>query len=182
MSTFFRKIDLWLGQFFTWLSYSELQLTPVPTSITPEAKPEYRKIESVLTYRERRFLSVLRRANSGEYTILMKVRLADFIWLANDPPNRHFHQSQIMSKHVDFLLCQKVTLEPLLVIELDDSSHDLPEHAARDQFKNEVFEMAGIACLRVPLQDEYHGIVIQQQIIEKIGHHPSPTPGHRWYG
>lgn len=181
MKDFSKKLSVWLGQLLTWAGYAETQSTSPQMSALTEVRPEYRKIESVLTYRELGFLWALRRANEGKYTILMKVRLADFIWLVNDPPDKRFHKNQIMSKHVDFLLCHRVTLEPLLVIELDDSTHDLPDHAARDRFKDETFEMAGLACLRVPLQKEYDIAALKQQLNEKIAKYPTPAPGHRWY-
>lgn len=130
--------------------------------------PEYRKSKSVLTYRERVLLRAIRRAVDGGYTILMKVRMGDFVWLANEPNDRKFHNNQILCKHVDFLLCNKFTLEPLLVIELDDKSHKKSDHAERDKFKDETFESIGLPIIRVELQESYNADELKKRIEEKI--------------
>ena len=117
--------------------------------------PEYRKSKSILTYRERILYRALGKAIDNEYLVMAKVRLADFVWLANEPEDRKHHTNQILCKHVDFLLCGKFQLEPLLVIELDDPSHQWPGHQERDKFKDDTFAAIGVPILRVIMQDSY---------------------------
>ena len=114
-------------------------------------------------------MRAIRRAVAGDYTILMKVRLGDFVWLANEPQERKFHNNQVQCKHVDFLLCDKVMIEPLLVIELDDSSHRNYDHADRDKFKDETFDAIGLPIIRLQVRENYDGEVLKRQIHEKIG-------------
>lgn len=142
---------------------------PVELGISSFDKPEYRKSKSVLTYRESILLRSIHHAVAGEYTILMKVRMGDFVWLANEPKDRKFHNNQIQCKHVDFLLCDKFKLEPLLVIELDDSSHNKYDHAERDRFKDEIFGAIGLPVIRIELQEKYDPVILKKQILEKIG-------------
>jgi hypothetical protein len=141
----------------------------VELGISSSDKPEYRKSKSVLTYRERVLLRTIRRAIEGKYIILMKVRMGDFVWLANEPKDRKFHNNQVLCKHVDFLLCDKFMLEPLLVIELDDKSHKKIDHAERDKFKDETFEFIGLPIIRIELQETYNSEELREQILEKIG-------------
>ena len=152
---------------------------PVELGISSSDKPEYQKSKSVLTYRERILLRAIRRAVAGEYTILMKVRMGDFVWLANEPQDRKFHSNQVQCKHVDFLLCDKVTIEPLLVIELDDSSHKSYDHVERDKFKDDTFDAAGIPYIRLQIQEQYDVDNIKKQMCEKIGERPLFTPGEK---
>lgn len=190
MRRFFRKLLEWIRMFFVilfeededvkehrhqeeGLEQASQQATeiarPVELGISSSDKPEYRKSKSVLTYRERILLRSIRRAIAGEYTLLMKVRMGDFIWLANEPKDRKYHNSQIQCKHVDFLICDKFMLEPLLVIELDDKSHQKFDHAERDKFKDETFDAVGLPVIRIELQEKYDSDVLKKQILEKIG-------------
>lgn len=186
MIKFFQRLLEWLRMFFVILFEDDETKTtapavqeakreiakPVELGIASTDKPEYRKSKSVLTYRERILLRAVRRAAAGEYTVLMKVRMADFVWLANEPQDRKFHNSQILCKHVDFLLCDKLTVEPLLVIELDDSSHKSYDHAERDRFKNETFDAVGIPYIRMQVQEQYDTDDLRTQMHEKIGERP----------
>ncbi|MBK9925067.1 MAG: DUF2726 domain-containing protein [Anaerolineales bacterium] len=140
----------------------------VELGISSSDKPEYRKSKSVLTYRERILLRSIRRAVANEYTILMKVRMGDFVWLANEPKDRKFHNNQVQCKHVDFLICDKLMIEPLLVIELDDKSHQKFDHAERDKFKDETFEAVGLPIIRIEMQETYDADILKKQILEKI--------------
>jgi hypothetical protein len=133
-----------------------------------DVPPEYRKSKSLFTYRESVLYKALAQAVNNRYQIFVKVRLADFIWLANEPENRKFHQNQILCKHIDFLLCDKVSLAPLLGIELDDSSHKRPGHHERDHFKDGIFRAVGLPLLRMELQSEYSTRFVQEQIDEKL--------------
>jgi very-short-patch-repair endonuclease len=143
--------------------------------IETDVPPEYRKYKSLLTFRERELHRVLRRANDNEFAIMLKVRMGDFIYLANLPLDRKTHNNKILCKHVDFLFCDKFTLEPLLVVELDDSSHKQEDRIERDKFKDETFRAVGLPCLRIELQEKYDWQSLQKQIKEKIGERPD-TP------
>jgi hypothetical protein len=153
---------------------SQAAVAPVTSTSAPELvmgsgePPQYRKNKSLFTYRERVFYAALRRAVGNQYQIFAKVRLADFIWLTNEPADRKYHNNQINCKHVDFLLCSRYSHEPLLAIELDDSSHKQPDAQGRDKFKNDTFSAIGLPLLRVELQPEYETETIRQLIRSKI--------------
>ena len=135
--------------------------------------PEYRKSKSLLTYRERVLFRALHKANDGEFAIMVKVRMGDFVYLANEPVDRKYHNNQVLCKHVDFLFCDKITLEPLLVIELDDSSHRQHDHRERDKFKDDTFIAVGLPFLRIELQKEYDSQQLRRLVKEKVGERPA---------
>lgn len=58
-------------------------------------------------------------------------------------------------KTVDFLLVDSNNLDPKLVIELDDQSHNAEDRQIRDEFVNKALEAAGIPCLRVKRRPTY---------------------------
>ncbi|GBQ15323.1 DUF2726 domain-containing protein [Komagataeibacter rhaeticus] len=79
-----------------------------------------------------------------------QVRLADFIVPRGpdaDANRRAFYK--IASKSVDFLIIREGDGHVLLGVELDDSTHDLPERQYRDGLVNAAFAQVGIPLLHV---------------------------------
>lgn len=111
---------------------------------------QYSRWASILTKHEQSFYPTLLKAVAGDYQIMAKVRLRDIVRLENDPPERDRHLGRLSCRHIDFLLCEPLTLKPLLVVELDDKSHDKPFAKDNDRYKNELFINAGMPLLRVP--------------------------------
>ena len=130
--------------------------------------PKYQKNRSLPTKPEHILHRALLRAIGSEHVIHPKVRMGDFVYLANEPQDRKFHVNQVLCKHVDFLVCDHRTLEPLLVVELDDSSHKQYVQSERDEFKNETFEAIGLPYLRIASRQEYDWKSLQTQIQEKL--------------
>lgn len=70
-------------------------------------------------------------------------------------------------KYVDYLVCERKTMRPLYVIELDGTSHGSAAAQKRDKQKNDVLAAAGIPIMRytsknVDLQTilrDYRGVV-----------------------
>ena len=54
-----------------------------------------------------------------------------------------------------FLLCDPVSLQPLVALELDDKSHQRKDRQKRDAFVDGVFKAAGIALVHIPVRRAY---------------------------
>ena len=145
----------------------------VPLNITSIDLPRYQKRRSLLTKPEHNFYRALMMANNSQFSLFTKVRMGDFVFLANEPQDRKFHSNQVQCKHVDFLLCDNYSLEPLLAIELDDSSHKQYENYERDEFKNNTFRSIGLPVLRIDIQKEYSAESLRIRIAEAINSKPS---------
>lgn len=130
--------------------------------------PPYQKREHLCTYTERVFYEALCKGIGSEYQIFVKVRMGDIIYLKKDTKNEKIFNNQIWCKHVDFLLCNKWTLEPLLVIELDDKGHRQFDRKDVDEFKNKAFAQANLPLLRMNVQKTYPHRELREQIISKI--------------
>ncbi len=126
--------------------------------------PQYQKKANLLTYQERRFYTVLQQVVDNRYHIFTKVRMADVIWLANEPHDRKFHNNQVLCKHLDFVLCDHMHFCPIMVIELDDSSHSRYDRRASDAFKEKACIMAALPLLRIKVQSTYDMEILQEQI------------------
>ena len=123
---------------------------------TDKSSPEMEKAEEsdklpyrrkyLLTKNELYFYKHLKSfADEYNYAILAKVRLADLIEVSAHANSKEFlkYFGKIKSKHIDFMLCNRENLYPLLIIELNDSSHNQTDRKERDDFVKTVLEKAG---------------------------------------
>jgi hypothetical protein len=120
----------------------------------PAALP-YRKRDYLLTAAERSFYEVLCSILDGQLLVFAKVRLADLVWMSKGTANRQSHFNRIQSKHVDFVLCDREKIAPVLVIELDDSSHEADERRDRDTFVDAALSAAELPILHIPARKAY---------------------------
>lgn len=126
----------------------------------------YIRRENLITKSELKFYRVLKSCVQDDWEIFAMVRIADLIRVAKDTKNMRLWLNRILSKHVDFVLCDPATLMPLLAIELDDKSHERPDRQERDRFVNEAFRSAGLPLLRIPVQASYEVKLLRAQIEE----------------
>lgn len=120
---------------------------------TSEELP-YRLRDDFLSPAEFSFFKVLSSVVGPQLTIQSKVRLADIFFVARPNENRSYF-GKISQKHLDFLVCDSVTMQPVFGVELDDSSHNRNSRHERDEFIESVCKAAGLTLLRIPAQREY---------------------------
>lgn len=143
-------------------------VAPVP--VLPPTS--YTAASSLLTPTEARFHAVLTEAVGPMATIHCKVRLAD---LLISRPGDLGALRRVSQKHVDFVLCDKTTLRPLVAVELDDGSHDRADRQERDRFVDGAYAQAGLPLLHVPVQGEYHTAQLLAQLQPHLLRRFSPT-------
>ena len=118
---------------------------------TPKAKeeeyiPQYRR-KYLLTRHELEFYKELKKvADKLNLSILTKIRMADLVEAIN---NDYRGFAKIKAKHVDFALCNPENMYVLLLIELDDNSHQRQDRIERDMFVEQVYTETGYKLLRV---------------------------------
>ena len=124
--------------------------------LSGEAALPYRPVPSLLTLAEGVFYRALLSAVAGmPVVVLAKVRLADLVEIPRGTESHQSHRARVQSKHVDFVLCELQTLRPLLVIELDDSSHHRRDRMERDAFVDAVMRTIGLPIWHVPCAGKY---------------------------
>jgi hypothetical protein len=164
-----RRLVEFLLQLFGFKPESKPEPLVEPPKPETIVKPEYHKSNSLMTFQERKFYrTVLLKELGSHYVIFSKVRLGDLIWIANEPTDRKLYNNQIQCKHIDFVLCNKSTLEPVLALELDDSSHDKYDRRESDQIKNHVCAEANLPLLRVKVVYTYDSAMIAEEIRSRI--------------
>jgi len=128
----------------------------------------YRKKDYLLTAAERSFYEVLGSVLDGQLLVFTKVRLADLVYMPKGTANRQAHFNRIQSKHVDFVLCTRDKLSPVLVIELDDASHEEEARRDRDTFVDAALTAAGLPILHIPAQRSYVPAELVAAIQQKL--------------
>jgi hypothetical protein len=108
----------------------------------------------LLTEGEAVFYQSLRRALPPGTSLAPKVRLCDIIDCDTAARRKGFWH-RISQKHVDFVLMNTETTEILLIIELDDRTHERRDRQERDEFVNQAFAAAGIQILHVKTAANY---------------------------
>lgn len=155
--------------------------SPEETDRKPGREPErdqeplpYRVRDDFLSPAEFSFFKILSSLGGSRLSIQSKVRLADVFFVARPNENRAYF-SRIAQKHLDFLICDSVTMKPLLGIELDDSSHKRESRQERDDFVDQVFEAASFPLLRFPVEREYSSREVAARIAPLLKDIISPT-------
>lgn len=105
----------------------------------------------LLTKNEWFFYKVLKQiANELGYTVLAKVRVADLVEVtARDYTLKGFYLNKVVSKHIDFVLARPENLQVVLLIELDDNSHDNKAKQERDEFIDKLYKQTGYKFIRI---------------------------------
>lgn len=97
----------------------------------------------LLTQREQRQYAFLKQiADEKNVLICPKVRLLDLVSPVHGVRNYKALLSKVMSKHVDFVICDQ-EMYVLGIIELDDSTHFRQDRIQRDEFVDIVLKGAG---------------------------------------
>jgi very-short-patch-repair endonuclease len=119
---------------------------------------------------EKQFFGVLLEAVGDRFLVLAKVRLADLVRVRGLSGQEYLAASnRIQRKHVDFVLCDRRSLEAACVVELDDRSHEQKERRERDAFVDGALDAAGIPVLRVPCRRAYAAADLRRQVLGKAG-------------
>jgi hypothetical protein len=121
-------------------------------------KPEYPYSvgDHFLSPAEHSFFRVLKSVVSDSALISTKVNLGDLFYAKSSEASKYrIYTNKIDRKHVDFLLCDPNTVQPIAGIELDDRSHQRSDRQARDEFVENVFRAARLPLVRITAKHSY---------------------------
>ncbi len=133
--------------------------------------------DDFLSPAEQSFYLVLKQVVSDRALICPKVSLSDLFYVkSNDPSKYRTYTNKIDKKHVDFLLCDPKTVNPLLGIELDDKSHQKSDRKERDEFVKMVYKAANIPLISIPVHRSYSTSELDSLLRQHIGFNEVETP------
>lgn len=110
----------------------------------------YYKKKRIMNESEHALYINLGKTLSNQFMVLSKVRIEDFVE-AGRGDGRYGARGRIKSRHVDFLICDRTTTEPLLAIELDGKSHLDTRRQARDRFVDDLYNAIGLPAEHLPV-------------------------------
>lgn len=108
------------------------------------------KKASIATSSELQFYRKLLVITRDQFDIVPQAHLSVFLdeKTVNKESYWKWARGHLNAKSVDFLICDKQTLRPLFVIELDDSSHQEDERQERDKWLEELLQKAEMPLVR----------------------------------
>lgn len=113
----------------------------------------YRLRENFMSSTELALFRMLQAMVGRHYVICPKVALNDVVYIVRPNENVHFF-NKIFRKHVDFLLCEPVSLRPAIAVELVRPVAKTEIREA-DQFMHDLFLSAGLPLVHVPSREQY---------------------------
>ncbi|MFT4655241.1 MAG: hypothetical protein ACJA0G_001251 [Kangiellaceae bacterium] len=124
----------------------------------------------LFTAAERQFLGLIENAVAGEFRVISRVRLSDLLSLRKDA-NQKIAKSALLragSKQVDFVLCNKNDMTPVMAIDLVYGSGQNGHNTQRDFFVNGALETASIPHVRIKAKGGYTVVDIRECIEAKL--------------
>ena len=113
--------------------------------------------ENLLTEAENKFYKVLNSVLEGtEYVVFVQVNLQALIKMTSQNSSTFWiYRNWINETYIDFVICEKETTKVVVVIELDDSSHNTEKRKKRDEKLNSIFSKANINIIHMPVKNDY---------------------------
>ena len=135
----------------------------------------FQKKGSLFTPVERNFLSLIEEAVGKEYRILCRVKLVDILAVrqSTDKKTSKNAISKANSRYLDFVLCSKDNLTPVLAIDLVHNNGKEGYKIQRDWFVNGSLDAASIPHVRIKVRSDYKAQDLKDCIESKL---PSKIP------
>ncbi len=138
-----------------------------------EKKYPFKKKRYLMTQTEYKFYEVLHEIIKDKFFIMPQVALSRIIEVQaglakHGSDSWYANFSRINKKTVDFVVFDKIYLSPMLVIELDDYTHNYFSRKKRDEFLDNALNSAGLNILHVKPQYNYDKLWLEKAIFEKV--------------
>lgn len=133
----------------------------------------FKKKGNLFTPVERTFFSLIEEAVGTEYRILCRVKMSDILSIRQNANKKTSKNAATLagSKHLDFVLCSKQDMSPIMAIDLVHSSGKDGYKSQRDFFVNGALDAAHIPHVRIKVRSGYKAQDIRECIQAKL-----PTP------
>ncbi|MES2986100.1 MAG: DUF2726 domain-containing protein [Patescibacteria group bacterium] len=123
---------------------------------TSEDYKHFIKRNYLMTVPERKFYDILTSVVGAKYHIAPQTVLSNVVSVNRYEKNKGKYRNKINRYALDFVLYEKPNFTPYLVIELDDTSHLLPERESRDGKVNAILEGVGVRVVHVKTEMNYN--------------------------
>ncbi len=128
----------------------------------------YLRKRFLMNRNEYKFYKKLESAVGLEYKILPQVHFDELVTPTKDSGKRIFSFRHINQKSIDFVVCDKTTLIPLVAIELDGKSHLQQKTKDNDFEKERILKEVNLPLLRFDNDDDIDIAGIRERIYETV--------------
>ncbi len=128
----------------------------------------YKRKDFLISRPEHEFFDILVEILENQYHIFTQVHLPTILDHKITGQNWKGAFSHINGKSVDFVICDKSDIKPLLAIELDDKSHEREDRIERDSEVERMLKEAGMPLLRFENNGSFNKEEIKRSILEKL--------------
>lgn len=129
---------------------------------------KYTRKDFLISRPEHEFFDILVEILGGKYHIFTQVHLPTILDHKIKGQTWKAAFGHINGKSVDFVICDKAYVKPLLTIELDDRSHERLDRIERDSEVERMLQEAGMPLLRFGNNGNFNKEEIKKLVLEKL--------------
>lgn len=129
---------------------------------------KYKRKDFLISRPEHEFFDILVEILGNKYNIFTQVHLPTILEHKVIGQNWKGAFSHINGKSVDFVICDKAYIKPLLAIELDDKSHEREDRIERDGVVEQMLKEAGMPLLRFSNNGSFNKEEMSRLVLEKL--------------
>jgi len=128
----------------------------------------YKRKDFFMSRPEHEFFDILVEIVGSQYYVFPQVHLDDILDYKVKGQNWKGAFRHIDQKSVDFVICDKAYIKPLLAIELDDRSHEREDRKARDGEVERILSGSDLPLLRFGNNGHFDKEYIKNDLAKKI--------------
>ena len=128
----------------------------------------YKRKDFLISRPEHEFFDILVEILGNQYYVFPQIHLSNILDNKIVGQNWKGAFRHIDEKSVDYVICDKAYIKPLLAIELDDRTHEQENRRKRDIEVNRILDNAGIPFMRFENHGSFDKEKIKKLISEKI--------------
>lgn len=128
----------------------------------------YKRKDFLMSRAEHEFFDIIVDITKDQYHVFPQIHLSTI--LDNKVVGQNWKGAfrHIDEKSVDYIICDKVYIKPLLAIELDDKTHEQNNRKIRDGEVERILSNANLPLLRFGNNGYFNKEEIQRLILEKL--------------
>ncbi len=139
--------------------------------IKEKSRYKYLRKEFLLSRAEHEFFDVLNEIVGSNYYVFPQVHLITLLDHRIKGQNWRGAFRHIDEKSVDFVICDKNYIKPLLAIELDDRTHSYESRKLRDEEVSSTLQDAHLPLLRFKNHGNFNKEDIKSQLFSSLTNH-----------
>ncbi len=130
----------------------------------------FRRKTTLFTPAEQTFLKLIEQAVGNEFRIICRVRLSDLLQVrqATNKKQASAALSRASSRQLDFVLCDKQDMSPIMAIDLVHNQGKEGYKTQRDWFVSGALDAAGMPLARIKVKSGYSVDDIRECIENKL--------------